>query len=85
MDLLDDVIDGADRPEFHGRDFLAGDFLEFDDQVDGIDAVEVKVFEQAGIRGDILGRDFEKFDKVIVKLLIDVLATVHDYPSLPDA
>src|ERR1043165_6244551 len=52
-----DVADGAHALELLGLDALAGHFLQLDDQVDGVDAVEVEIAVKVR-----LGRDARRVD-----------------------
>src|SRR5579859_6266257 len=59
LDVVDHVADRPDRLELFGFYFLAGQFLQFHHEIDGVDAVEVEILIEQGILGYFLRRHFE--------------------------
>ena len=53
LDRIDDVVDRADVLECLRLNLPAGDFLERQEQVDGVDAVEVEIGVQVGVGHDL--------------------------------
>src|SRR5678815_5240966 len=80
----DDVADGAHAPELVGLDALAGHFLQLDDEVDRVDAVEVEVAIQVGLGRDARRVDFELVGEQLAQLRQD-LGVGHPEVTAPCA
>ena len=59
FDRTDHIADRAYRLEFFRLDAAPGHFLQFDREVDGVDAVEIEVFEEMRVRRHALRLDRE--------------------------
>jgi hypothetical protein len=74
LDEGDDVLDGADVAGDLGVDAAAGDLVELDEHVDGVDAVEVEVLEEARLGPDVGGVELEGLDQDAGDPLVDFRA-----------
>lgn len=77
FDCRRDIAEGAYLFEGLGVDFLVDDFLESDDEVDGIDGVQIEVFKEAGIRLDGVPGAFKVGYEDVGEFGVDFVVSVH--------
>src|SRR5579885_1339935 len=73
LDHLLHVADGTHMLEVLGADLAAGELLELDDHVHGIDAVEIQVLVEARLGRDLARLDVELLDQRVLEGFEDVL------------
>src|ERR1700688_1521661 len=64
IDALDDVTDGSHGFEVARLHLLAGQLLELNDEVDGVDAVEVEILEESRLERDLRERHLEELVQI---------------------
>ena len=69
---IDNVRDGSNALELVRLDSFASDFLQSHDEIDGVDAIEIEIFVQPRLRGDIRLLNVEEG----VKFASDVIENV---------
>ena len=59
---FDDVADALQLLGLFIRDFVSEFLFESHDQLDGIERISAKIFDELGLRGDLVRVDAELFD-----------------------
>src|SRR3546814_9338561 len=78
VDCYDDGTDLAHVLEVFRLDLLAGVILELQDQVDRIDAVDLKVLIELRFHRDLLRFDLEQLDQQGFDMFEDFVLAGHD-------
>lgn len=74
----DDIGDGTDVFEVLRLDALAGEFLQLDRKIDGVNAVEIEVSEELSFRRDASWFDFKGVVQDGAQFFEDVLVVHGD-------
>lgn len=77
MHPIDHIADGTNGLEFVDLELSPGQFLKFYDEIDCVDAVEIEIFRQSGIRLDLVPWDLEHFLKIGAQPSRDVFTRQH--------
>jgi len=77
MHPIDHIADSANRLEFVDLELAPCQFLEFHDEIYCVDAVEIEILSQPGIRLDLVPWDLEHFLKIGAQPSRDVFTRQH--------